>query len=177
MYNKWDKDLSDSFLAIEKIKLTILPKLISGKIHSVENQENGLLTLFDVLSGVDYVREDNHGLQGVAARVQWGNAWNTFTIRSKRHTGTKTELEKRIEQIESGYIYPTFTMQAYFDNRQKNNLLSIAIIKTLDLYLFVKNNPDKVYKNKSDNDFIYVKWVDVYNLIKLVDNIGNIDYT
>ena len=166
MYNKWNVDLSDSVKALESIKHTVLPKIISGKLHTIEEQDNDILMIMDTKSGIDYIREDETGLQGIAARVQWGNNWNTFTIRSRRHTGTKTELEKRREQIQRGYFYPAFTLQAYFDNRRNNNLLSIAIIKTLDLYKFIDNNPGKVGNNSSDNDFVFVRWDSLNKLIR-----------
>jgi hypothetical protein len=115
----------------------------------------------DAFSGIDYIREDKIGLQGVAARVQWvGNKepYNTFTIRAGRYTGTETELDKRIKQIENGYFYPAFTLQAYFDNRKDNNLLSIAVVKTIDLYNYLLKNPEELLHRKSDNEFIAVKW-------------------
>lgn len=165
-YNNWSKDLKDSVIAFESIRETILPKLISGEILTIESSENNVLIKLDRKSGVDYIREDETGLQGIAARVQWGNDWNTFTIRKERHTGTKTELEKRKEQIDKGYFYPAFTMQAYFNNREDNKLLSIAVIRTLDLYYFIENNPDKLLDRKSDNIFIAVKWSDVHEFAK-----------
>lgn len=166
MYNNWDVDLSDSVIALSKIKENVLPKLISGKIHCIENTKNEVLILLDRLSGIDYIREDKHGLQGIAARVQWGRPYNTFTIRSERHTGSKTELEKRLEQIEKGYFYPEFTMQAYFDNRKDNNLLSIAVVRTKDLYNLYKCSPEMFEKNKSDNNFVFIRWYKIDNLIK-----------
>lgn len=166
MYNNWNIDLNDSVKALSKITENILPKLISGKIHCIENTDNEILVLLDRMSGIDYIRQDNNGLQGIAARVQWGKAWNTFTIRAQRYTGSETELEKRLEQIEKGYFYPKFTLQAYFDNRKQNNLLSIAIIKTKDLYNLYKTKPFLFQNNKSDNEFIFVKWTEINNLIK-----------
>jgi len=110
MYQNWKVDLSDSCKALEKIKNTELPKLISGKIHSIENSDNEILLLMDVISGIDYIRQNEAGLQGIAARVQFGYNFDTFTIRKTRHTGNKTEFEKRIEQIENGYFYPAFVL-------------------------------------------------------------------
>lgn len=163
MYNNWGVDLKDSVKALENIKDTILPKLIKGKIYSIENEKNDVLILLDSFSGIDYIRKDDVGLQGVAARVQWGKSWNTFTIRSKRCSGTHTELEKRLNQIEKGYFYPAFTLQAYFDNRKNNNLLSIAIIKTIDLYNLYLYNPKCFKKRKSDNEFVYIHWDEIIN--------------
>ena len=58
MYNNWVKDLSDSMVAIDKIKDTILPKVISGKIHSIENSNNEILIMMDRFSGIDYIRQN-----------------------------------------------------------------------------------------------------------------------
>lgn len=159
-YNKWNKDLQDATKAIESIKDTVLPRLISGKLHSIENADNKILLMMDQVSGIDLIRQNSAGLQGVASRVQFGHSFNTFTIRSKRKSGAKTELEKRLQQIKEGYFYPAFTLQAYFDNRKDLNLLSIAIIRTEDLYLFIKKG-NKVYTRESDNVFKYCKWSDL----------------
>lgn len=163
MYNNWNVDLKDSVKALYKIKDTVLPKIINGKIYCIEDKEDEVLMMLDRLSGIDYIRKDNNGLQGIAARVQWGNNWDTFTIRSKRKNGKETELSKRINQIENGYFYPNFTLQAYFDNRINNNLLSVAIVKTKDLYNLYLSDPSIFKKSKSDNNFIYIEW---YELIK-----------
>jgi len=48
--------------------------------------------------------------------------------------------------------------QAYFDNRKDNNLLSIAVVKTIDLYNYLLKNPEELLHRKSDNEFIAVKW-------------------
>lgn len=168
MYNNWVEDLDCSIKAIEKIKYTYLPKIISGEIISIENTDNEVLILLDKYSGIDYIRKNDCGLQGVASRVQFGYAWNTFTIRYERSTGSKTEYEKRIEQIKNGYFYPAFTLQAYFDDRTELNLLSIAIIKTIDLYDILEK--DEIVKtNKSDNVFKYVDWDNIEDgLIKKI---------
>lgn len=173
MYNNWTKDLSDSSRAIWSIKDSVLPKLINGRIHSIEESNNDTLLLFDKHSGVDLIRQDKIGLQGIASRVQFGNDWQTYTIRAKRQSGAKTELEKRLEQIQHGYFYPAFTLQAYFDNRKDLNLLSIAVVKTVDLYHFLINNPSRVKKRTSDNMFIFCSWYDLkasgYK-IKIINN-------
>lgn len=169
-YNEWTIDLSDSIKAFNSIRETILPKLISGKIYDIESSEDEVLLKFDTISGIDYIRENNIGLQGIAARAQWGNAWNTFTIRSERYNGTETELNKRLNQIKHGYFYPAFTLQAYFDSRMENNLLSIAVIKTIDLYNLYKNHNYLFKKNCSDNDFVYIEWDKISEYIKEYHN-------
>jgi len=170
MYNHWEDDLKDSMVAINSIKDSILPLIISGKIHSIESCKNEILIMIDRLSGIDYIRENDNGLQGIAARVQWGSDYASFTIRSLRKTGGKTELEKRLYQIENGYFYPAFTLQAYFDNRIDNKLLSIEIIETKHLYNLYLNNLDLFDDNKSDNDFKYIKWSKIKEKIKIYKN-------
>jgi len=174
IYNNWKTDLKDSNKAIMSISKTILPQLISGEIYSIENVDNNILLMLDQCSGIDIIRKNEKGLQGVAVRVQFGHNYNTFTIREKRHTGNKTELEKRIEQIEGGYFYPAYTIQAYFNSRMDLNLKSIAIIDTKDLYKFIidiKNNT-LIYTNRSDNIFKFCYWKDLENYncrIKIID--------
>lgn len=168
MDNTWDKDLKDSVIAINKIKDNYLPKLISGKIHSAENSDVEIVKLLDVVSGVDYIAENEHGLRGIATRVQWGTPYNTFTIRSERHTGNCTELEKRLYQIENGYIYPSLTLQAYFDNRKENNLLSIGVIKTKDLYRIYQESPLLFQTNHSDNEFKFIHWHNLDGYVKTI---------
>lgn len=166
MYNHWKEDLKDSVKAMESIKHTVLPHLISGEIHTIEQSQNEILIKIDTHSGIDYIRENEMGLQGIAARVQWGRAWNTFTIRSERHTGSKTELEKRIEAIRNGYFYPAFTMQAYFDNKTDLNCLSAAVIKATHLYKLYLKYPNLFGSNKSDNNFYFLPWQSVPKIIK-----------
>jgi hypothetical protein len=171
MYNGWGKDLKDSVRALEKIKDGPLKKLISGKIHTIESKKDSVLIMLDMKSGIDYIREDETGLQGIAARCQWcGNKkpFNSFTVRASRHTGSETEFNKRRKQIADGYFYPTFTMQAYFDNREENNLLSAAMTRTLDLYNFIEKQPGMVVEKKSDNIFCVVYWRNIENLIKSI---------
>ena len=54
-YNKWDKDLNDSVKAFEGIRKTILPKIISGEILTIESAENDVLIKLDQKSGIDYI--------------------------------------------------------------------------------------------------------------------------
>lgn len=162
MYNHWSVDNEDSVRAFESIQRTVVPKLISGEIIRVEKQDNEILITIDQKSGIDYIRSDETGLQGIAWRAQWGDrAWNTFTIRYKRHSGAETEYEKRMRQIREGYLYPAFTMQGYFDDRHINNPLSVGIVKTIDLYRMIVSHPELTHRNHSDNQFVFVRWQDI----------------
>jgi len=163
MYNNWKVDLSDSSRALLSIRDTHLKNVIGGKIYSIESSDNDVLMLMDQKCGIDYIRENDNGLQGIAARVQFGKAYNTFTVRSRRHTGSITEFEKRRRDVDGGYFYPQFTMQAYFADRSSIVLLSIGVVRTSDLYSFIAEHGDMVHTRWSDNEFKFVKWADMIN--------------
>jgi len=131
------------------------------EFKNIEKTDNEVLLWLDRFSGIDYIvkSKENH-IIGVAARIQFGKDWSSFTIRYNRHNGNKTEYEKRKEAIEKGYFYPAYTLQAYF-NKEGNSMISACLVSTRDLYHFIDNNPSKVFKNKSDNDFIFVNWSDL----------------
>jgi len=161
-YNNWTKDLTATSKAIE----IIIPKInefISGELYSVENSDNEILNLLDKYSGIDLIVLRDKALRGVASRVQWGNNWDTFTIRYKRHTGSKTEYEKRIENIENGEFYPALTLQAYLNNRNENKLLSLGVIRTKDLYELTQTHKELFKMRKSDNEFKFISWSDIKN--------------
>ena len=162
MYNHWSVDNDDSVRAFEAIRHTVVPKLIAGQIIRVEKQDNEILLTIDQKAGIDYIRSNDTGLQGIAWRAQWGDrAWDTFTIRYKRHSGAETEYEKRVSQIREGYMYPAFTMQGYFTDRETNRPLSVGIVKTLDLYQLLIDQPSVAHHNQSDNEFLFVRWSDI----------------
>lgn len=158
----FERDLKRSSDVIDSIKDDILPKLLNGDIISLETSTDRASKALDMYAGIDYIRKDSTGIQGIASRVQMGStAWDTFTIRKSRDSGTKTEFTKRIEQINKGYLVPTFTLQAYYDDK-KQQLLSIAVVKTEKLYEFIANNPNKVRENRTTNaTFIIVRWQDL----------------
>jgi hypothetical protein len=154
-----EKDLLYSIDAIEKIRLTILPKLISGNILNNQIPNDLINKLLDRDAGFDYFREDKNGMQGIASRVQFDDSFNSFTIRLERDSGNKTEFEKRKFAIENGYMYPEFTMHSYFDNRINLNLISIAIIKTIDLFNYHKMHPNDFLIQTSKNAVFYsINW-------------------
>lgn len=159
-YNHYSIDAEKSIKAFYSIQDTVLPKLIKGTVYSVEQSGDFIAVLLDNYSGIDLIRHDDTGLQGIAWRAQYGgHDWGTFTIRSERHTGAKTELAKRLEAIKGdGYFYPEFTMQAYFDNDVNFNCLSCAIIRTIDLLNAYQNSPSIFGRRQSDNEFVYVYW-------------------
>jgi hypothetical protein len=157
----WQIDNKDSIEAFYAVQHTVVPLLLSGDVHSIEMADNEILLMMDAHSGIDLIRKNEKGLQGVAWRAQWGKAYDSFTIRSKRATGSKTELEKRLQAIEDGYFYPAYTMQAYFDKRGSNNCISCAIVETKLLYRLYLDRPGLFKKRMSNNEFFYIAWDDM----------------
>lgn len=165
-YNYWHDDLLLTMPAQRIIKEKIFKK---SQLVNIERSEDGVLMWFDKYAGVDWIaRTETDQIIGIASRIQWDIDYKTFTIRYERWTKTKTEYDKRKEAIEKDYMYPTYTLQAYFKDKNNPQMLSCGIIKTLDLYSFIDIFPDLVYKNKSDNIFKYIKWEDlIKNNVKL----------
>jgi len=166
--SEWANDLKNTLPAIKLLKLKVFKNKV--EIQSTEYKDEIIFKWLDQLSGIDYIakRQDNQ-LITIACRIQWDINYKTFTIRFKRITGTKTEFDKRIDAIENGYLYPTFTMQAYLTENPLK-LLDCALIKTDILYRFIKrnlNNKNLIFENtanKEGNVFKYVKWESLINL-------------
>lgn len=159
VYPKWSDDLNQTQPALE-ILATILYKKGEGELISIEKTDNTILMWLDKYSGIDWIgKTQDNNLISFAGRIQWDHYWGTFTIRYKRNTNTKTEFEKRCEAIQNGFMYPTYTLQAYFTRDYK--FLGGAYIKTIDLYdSFIKNG----YKTReSDNIFIYKTFDEIQN--------------
>lgn len=118
--------------------------------------------VLDMHAGIDgFIKKANH-LYPVALRIQEGR-WDNFTIRSKTKHGNDTELKKRIEAIAENSLYPRYTIQGFFKD---DKLLSCAVIKTEELYQWLKDHPNKVHsdsarKHKDDNEFNYIYWDDL----------------
>lgn len=158
LYNSWKEDMDRTAPCVKIIK----DKIFKGAdFRCIEKSKNELLLWFDKFAGIDYIVKNKEGqMFGIAARIQFGKNWETFTIRYQRKTGSKTEFEKRKEAISKGFFYPLFTMQAYFD-RSGKNLIAACLVSTVALYDFIEKNPGKVQKRESDNIFLVVKWEDL----------------
>lgn len=139
---------------------------IKGDLIDIETKDTHLAKMFDQYAGIDAIQVVNNQLRAVAIRVQWGKSWDTFTIRYKRKSGTKTEYQKRAEAIlnDRGYLYPYLTIQAYLDKRgEATRILSCGVVKTKDLYQYMfKNMPYLETRNCPEgNLFLHVKFSDL----------------
>lgn len=160
----WDADLSMSSRDFARVVWPVVrPWCRGGRLEVVEDSTaEGLTRSFDVLAGIDawHLNDELGFMRGVASRVQWGSAWNTFTIRMSRDSGTKTEFEKRLDAIEQhdirGDLYPVLTVQAYLD-RQGGSLLSVGMVRTRDLFVYAFSaNPPR--RRTGNAEFAYIHW-------------------
>ena len=159
------EDLSDSafdFLRVVYPKLIEL-KFIEGEIIPIEsNVAERLMRQFDILAGIDiWQLQTGKGIRGIANRIQWcQKAWNTFTIRKLRVSGTETEYEKRKRAMQDeGWLYPYFTIQSYITERRKGDLIALAIAKTEDILYMIEQKYCWENINPQDgNTFICVSW-------------------
>lgn len=138
------EDMSRSAKAFHKI---VYPKIRSwlgeGELVSVEAvTESDIADKLDQYAGIDnwYIVTEK-GVRGLGSRVQWttpNRKYDSFTVRKERQSGTRTEYEKRKEAIEKGFIYPYWTCQAFI-HKEREDLMSVALCKTLDLINYIKN--------------------------------------
>jgi hypothetical protein len=164
-YMKWleQKQMAADTTAVIIKSFGLNPEQIIS-VESDVDKSKACLWL-DQFAGVDWmIKNSDNNVFGVAARTQFTNPayyhdpHDSFTIRCDTLSGRKTELAKRMDAIQNGYFFPYFTLQAYFKKEFPTELLSAAIIRTKDLYQFVKQYPYKITSNRFDNGFKVVKW-------------------
>jgi len=137
--SSFSTDLSNSSKDFLRVVWPVIqPRLGGGELIPVEGAtKESLKAKLDQASGIDAWHYSIEGqIRGIASRVQWGKAWDSFTIRYKRDSGTKTEYEKRKEAIEGtrGWLFPFLTVQAYLSGTPgEGELIKVGIAKTADL--------------------------------------------
>lgn len=165
-YNNWQTDFSSSLNVNRLFFDNIKQNKPNFEAMSVEESSDIICQWMDKFAGIDWITKENGTIMTWAVRNQWmlvgQKPYNTFTIRSARGSGTKTEYQKRCEAIQKGFMYPQLTLQSYYE-KETNRLLSYGIILTKNLYSFCESHPDLVYVNCSDNEFKYVRWKDLQN--------------
>ncbi|MFA5376470.1 MAG: hypothetical protein WC455_12060 [Dehalococcoidia bacterium] len=180
MVTQWQVDLKWSAAAfIKSIWPAISLNVGGGNLIPVEDTTDNkdFMRTLDQEAGIDawQVIKDKGVVRGIASRVQKiernrdgiYKPFNSFTIRYRRTSGSKTEYEKRLYAIthkSSGNLFPGFTVQGYI-NADTGQLISAAIVKTFDLFKHIEQGiegKDKDYiiqSNGSDgNEFIVVYW-------------------
>ncbi len=118
------------------------PELRGSALRIVEGRINNPIAYeLDVCAGIDAYQRFSWGLRGITSRVQWENDYQTFTVRTRRPSGTTTEYTKRlttIKRLDEGFFYPYWTIQAYVE-KPGGRLLSVAVAKTVELYRYIEH--------------------------------------
>lgn len=149
-----------------------------GDIITMEINVDRLADNFDKYAGVDLWQITQNGMRGLASRIQrvkdGAKPYNSFTIREKRFSGSKTEYVKRKEAIKSnrGFLYPHLFVHAYV-RESDNKLLSAGVCKTVDLFKYI--DAGHAGRNITTNASFYTCfWADMknkgYDVKTYVDN-------
>lgn len=136
--SNWREDMSTSEANFRQI---VWPEISDWfgedtTLYATEDKSDELRRSFDVTAGVDFwVVESGLGMVSIASRVQTYDM-TTFTVRYSRASGTDTEFQKRVKQLNGDYELPTWTVQAYIDPTLQI-LRNAAAIKTDELYEYI----------------------------------------
>jgi hypothetical protein len=143
----------------------------ASQLYNIEFDDNELSKLLDKFCGIDYILCSNNKAYGVAGRINFNKKHHQYiTIRYKRSNGSKTEYQKRIEDIKNkgGEIYASITMQ--LDAGDDNELLNSIIFESDKLYLMIDKNKkyfEEMFmeENRFDGNLFfripynYIKWL------------------
>lgn len=167
-------DMADSVRRLMNARPTIKKMLGGGEIAQVEEIENAVCNMLDLKAGIDYFQvygesEELKGvIWGISSRFQVGKSWETFTIRLERESGVMTEYEKRKIAIERNGEYPYLTIQGYVTDDGKEELTSLAIARTKDIFECIDSGYRTLQHTRHDkcgqSSFYVVKWEDMVRL-------------
>ena len=170
-------DAAKSIRAFQKFGVPALKQIFGGdaQIHSYEGSNDPVERELDLNHGIDGVIVDGEGwAHNYASRVQFlkygGLSFNTFTIRTRRPSGAKTEIDK-MQAVDE----PTSAIhvQTYVDGDGRGAVVGIAGTAEVKQAVY-RYKPETKY-NRSDNvgfaaiDFYKVEGVRVF----YVDESGN----
>jgi hypothetical protein len=132
-----------------------------GRLMSIEAMNNSLSTLLDMHTGIDVLHmRSGHGIRGIATRVQYGEDYRSFTVRTHRPSEAQTEYGKRLASIKGEYIYPYWTLQAYL-SKPGGTLLSLAVTPTKELYQYIEayeHTLSRPFVHERQASFLVVGW-------------------
>ena len=163
---------------IEKVWPIVGPLIGGGSYISLEEHTSEVATALDRSCGVDGFQLLPEGIRTVATRVQFvtGRAFDSFTVRLSRASGAKTELEKRLNELDDpDLLRPVWVVQAYVDTPKgappgSGEVLSVGAIRGHDLYSYLRVEVSKaiekdfhpaikIHSNPDDdNGFLSVGW-------------------
>lgn len=170
----WRTDLSDSAFEFDRV---VWPRIKSfcggGDMMPVESvTADGVIRQLDVLAGIDVLQiHGEHGIRGIASRVQWNDSrpgfpYRTFTIRKTRSSGASTEYKKRAKALNDagGWFCPHLTCQAYCTlPKREGELVAVAVAETRHVIDAISSG-DRQVNETSNADFWVVSWDDMRRL-------------
>lgn len=162
------RDLSRSTKDFQRLIWPLLSQQIgSGELVAVESiADVGFAREFDMMAGIDFwqIVRDRSLMRGIGSRVQWvDRAWNTFTIRDDRDSGTETEWLKRLRAIlneDEDYLLPALTVHGYVTDEPMGRLLSVGACYTRQLLWFIVNGKEGVDYGRRRTDNAWFRFVD-----------------
>ncbi len=129
-----------------------------GEGRILSNEEIGNLDLrqaMDVLAGLDaWQLQDKQGrMRSIASRVQYKENYRSFTVRTRRASGSTTELSKRLEAFRQpgGWLFPALTVQAYLLT-PGGALLGVGVVQTPDLFTYIESHPAELREEKVNHE-------------------------
>jgi hypothetical protein len=154
--------MGDSAYDFGRVVWPVIKHEIAGtELVPIEGHDSRLRKLFDQLAGVDFVcrtyRGNREHLNSLASRIQWLERnqpdYGTFTLRMTRRTGTETEIPKRLRALAENEMLPDYTVHAYINLPRRVGALIVAyIVKTAQLFAFIRDNLDWIKKKKNPSD-------------------------
>src|SRR5258708_926710 len=115
------RDFQRSARALHEVVLPALQKVCPDfqgmQFEVLFDHQDQLHHDLDTIAGIDAYLRSPLALRTIAARVQYGYPYRTFTIRAARpQQHAVTELQKRLSQLagrDTGTLYPYWTVHAY----------------------------------------------------------------
>jgi hypothetical protein len=156
----------------------LIESYLDVKIVNVEGEETPLAWALDQRAGVDYALILDSDVMGLSNRVQYDRNYQTFTVRSQRDNGYRSELYKRYHARFKGYFAPHLVCHTYF-KRSPDGLRSISEIDAIPILGFAIARDVDIIEIASSNvaidkhtrqhkigqaGFKAVKWDDVISL-------------
>lgn len=162
MYELFTKDMDWSSALFANLVWPLLRDRIGGgELLQMENRpDHDLAQVLDTKAGIDAFQVRGDLMRGIACRCQVGTDYRTFTIRKSRHSGTRTEYDKRLEAISSPgcCLFPALTIQAYAKT-ETGPILSAGAAYTKDVFSFIQEGKAGT-KPVNNATFWVVPWRD-----------------
>lgn len=172
----WRSDMATSTRLFEEVVWDEIKHWFgkSGELYNMESSDAPVSDKFDRVGGVDFwVFDSSGGMLSIASRVQTYDR-ETFTVRYSRSSGSDTEYQKRMRQMNGGGELPTYTVQAYVDETL-GVLRNAAAVRTEELYGYLQQGRVgrdwSLIDSDENEEFFAVDWseLDLQCNLKIYD--------